>query len=234
MQLRAKGQGVGGKESVLSFVREHAGYCDDCVAAQLGIQPRQTVNIQARALSAVGSIIRVPGVCEHCRNQKIVNTHPSAVSAQPKDASECSGAGGAPVTNRRRSVVILDGAASLRRLLECAGYQSVAHAVAEHTVFLHPDTVAQTRGEAVFPVIRSPLNTPRARVVELPDGRRVWADDNGPPTSAFLWRLLDGRGLTCNSTTFGREATRRDCTQRCGICVRPPRSLPRQRTRGQK
>src|SRR5579875_2338163 len=49
---------------------------------------------------------------------------------------------------------IADGVAALGAALRQAGYPSVVHAVAAHTVFLHPDTVAQATGEALFPVVR--------------------------------------------------------------------------------
>jgi hypothetical protein len=111
-------------------------------------------------------------------------------------------------TKGRGASVILDGAQLLQRLLERAGYPSVAHAVAEHAVFLHPDTVAQTKGEPVFPIVRSAFYTPRAQVVELPDGRRVWADDNGPPTWAFLWaaRRKKGPDVQFNHVWTGGDA----------------------------
>ncbi|MEQ1566316.1 MAG: hypothetical protein ABMA64_11810 [Myxococcota bacterium] len=89
---------------------------------------------------------------------------------------------------------VLDGYHALEQVLARAGYPSVVAAVAAHTGFLHPETVAQTRGQAVFPVVRAPLNTARRRVVVLLDGRRVWADDNGPPTDAFLWAAERRKG----------------------------------------
>lgn len=49
---------------------------------------------------------------------------------------------------------ILDGVDNLHSVLVRAGYSSVVAAVAEHTVFLHPATVAQTNGMALFPTIR--------------------------------------------------------------------------------
>ena len=45
--------------------------------------------------------------------------------------------------------------AQLTAVLARAGYPSVVAAVAEHAVFLHPDTVRQAAGSALFPVIRA-------------------------------------------------------------------------------
>jgi hypothetical protein len=80
---------------------------------------------------------------------------------------------------------VLDGVESLRILLGRAGYPSITAAVAEHTVFLPPETVAQTRGSALFATVRDYGG--RGTFDVLPDGRRVMLDDNASPTDAFLW-----------------------------------------------
>ena len=80
---------------------------------------------------------------------------------------------------------VLDGTAALAAMIERAGWPTVPAAVAAHTVFLDPATVAQTGGRAIVPAVR---NMGRRREVgELPDGRRVLFDDNASPTDAFLW-----------------------------------------------
>src|ERR1700738_4572553 len=63
-----------------------------------------------------------------------------------------------PRRTARGLAPIMDGVATLDALLRRAGYQSVAAAIAEHTVFLDPATVAQTGGHPVFPVIRDMLD----------------------------------------------------------------------------
>lgn len=78
-----------------------------------------------------------------------------------------------------------DGVALLARMIRRAGYESVLAAVAHHAVFLHPDTVAQTGGEALFPVARNMVM--RGKFGELPDGRQAMFDDNTSPTNAYLW-----------------------------------------------
>ena len=89
---------------------------------------------------------------------------------------------------------ILDGVESLADVLERAGYRTVLEAVAEYTVFLHPETVAQTHGEALFPVARTRHMARRGYIVEQPDGTRVMLDDNTSPTVAFEWAAQQKRG----------------------------------------
>lgn len=80
---------------------------------------------------------------------------------------------------------ILDGVADLEALVRRARYPSIAAAVAAHAVFLPPETVRQTRGQALFPVIRDMAR--RGEFGVAPDGRPVLLDDNRTPTDAFLW-----------------------------------------------
>lgn len=96
--------------------------------------------------------------------------------------------------SRRRSSSdpILDGVAVLERFVTQAGYRSIVEAVAMHTVFLHPDTVRQTDGEPLFPVVRNPFR--RGEIEQLPDATNVLLDDNTSPTLAFLWASQKGRG----------------------------------------
>jgi hypothetical protein len=169
---------VGYREQVLAYVKTSAGECDDCVATRLSIEPRQKVNSARRALQAVGLLASGTAACTRCGRMKLVS-HASGGTVEPASAP---------------SRQILDGSRALDEVLRRAGYPSVLHAVAEHTVFLHPDTVTQTNGEPVLPVIRAPLNTPRRRIVETAEGRRLWADDNGPPTYAFLWAARRRKG----------------------------------------
>lgn len=94
---------------------------------------------------------------------------------------------------------ILDGVATLEEvLIERAHYASVLHAVANHTVFLHPDTVAQTKGKATFRLVRDP--TKRGETGTLRDGREGMFDDNTGPTLAFLWaaQRVKGRDVQFN------------------------------------
>lgn len=69
-------------------------------------------------------------------------------------------------------------------VLAKAGYGSTVEAVAAHALFLHPDTVAQTKGQAVFPVVRDMHERGKfSHVGERP----VLLDDNTSATLAFLW-----------------------------------------------
>jgi hypothetical protein len=113
-----------------------------------------------------------------------------------------SGGQHAPRTSARASAAsslgaarrepILDGAAQLEALLRRARYPSVAAAVAAHAVFLHPATVSQARGYALFPVVRDMVR--RGSFDVLLDGRRVLLDDNTSPTCAFLWAAGRSKG----------------------------------------
>jgi hypothetical protein len=85
---------------------------------------------------------------------------------------------------------VLDGDAMLRELATAAGYPSLLHLLASHTVFLHPETVRQTGGRAVFPVVRGPRRGERGQV----EGVDVVFDDNTTPTYAFLWAADRTRG----------------------------------------
>lgn len=93
----------------------------------------------------------------------------------------------------QRVRTVLDGVDQLEKVLKRAGYPSVVAAVAEHAVFLHPSTVAQAHGVALFPTIRDMLRRGQFEVLE--GGRRVLLDDNRSPTDAFLWAAGLRRGL---------------------------------------
>src|SRR3979490_2075369 len=89
---------------------------------------------------------------------------------------------------------MLDGVERLTDLLvRRAGYPSVVAAVAEHAIFLDPETVAQTGGSALFSTIRMRNVSGRGSIDEV-DGRRVLLDDNTSPTDAFLWAAGIRRG----------------------------------------
>ena len=124
---------------------------------------------------------------------------------------------------------ILDGVRSLEDVLARAGYRTVLEAVAEHTVFLHPKTVAQTSGAAVFPVTRTRNMAHRGQIVERPSGRRVMLDDNRSPTDAFLWAAQQRRGPDVQFNHLFKVATESDSfsadpdiyTALWNICVTP-------------
>lgn len=78
----------------------------------------------------------------------------------------------------------LDGKAVLEELLRRAGYPTPVHAAAAYALFHHPDTVSQTKGLPLFPVIRCKEMKERGTYVQR-DGRMVMLDDNYPPTYAF-------------------------------------------------
>lgn len=83
----------------------------------------------------------------------------------------------------------MDGRAALGAVIAQSEYGSLAQAMASLSLFTHPDTVAETGGKALFPIIRDFANRgTTARV----GGRLVGRDDNKAPTDAFMW----ANGLT--------------------------------------
>lgn len=116
-----------------------------------------------------------------------------AVVFSPADAStgaeENSDAG---ARRRPLSGTLLDGVEALAQTLVRPGYSNVSEAIAVHTVFLHPDTVAQTRGEPLFRHVRDMAR--RDTFGELDDGTPVMFDDNTGPTLGFLWAAQRSKG----------------------------------------
>jgi hypothetical protein len=87
-----------------------------------------------------------------------------------------AGSSGASLATPRRTrglTAVMDGIAILGKTLERAGYNSTLDAVAAYTLFLHPDTVDQTEGQPLFPVIRNPN---RRGELTIADGRQVMFD----------------------------------------------------------
>ena len=115
---------------------------------------------------------------------------------------------------------IANGVTALDQMLLAAGYSSITAAVAAHTVFLHPATVAQTHGQPLFPVIRNPNR--RRALVELPDGRTAMFDDNSTPTASFLWsaRRTTGPDLQYNHV-WGDPRNLDTYTALWNLCVTP-------------
>jgi hypothetical protein len=87
---------------------------------------------------------------------------------------------------------VMDGIEALDAVVGRAGYPSVAAAVAAHTLFLHPGTVAQIAGQPLFRTVRDPAR--RGAFGALPDGTEVMFDDNTTPTLAFLWSAQRVKG----------------------------------------
>ncbi|HEX4217728.1 MAG TPA: hypothetical protein VHZ02_05135, partial [Acidimicrobiales bacterium] len=111
------------------------------------------------------------------------------------------------------------GMAALSAALLSAGYESTLQAVAAHTLFLHPDTVAQTGGEPVFPVIRNPNR--RGQLAEA-EGRQVMYDDNTTPTSALLWAARRKKGPDVQyNHVFGDPRNPATYTALWNLCVTP-------------
>lgn len=114
---------------------------------------------------------------------------------------------------------VMDGMRALSATLLRSGYESTLRAVAAHTLFLDPATVAQTRGEPIFPVIRNPNR--RGEFTEV-DGRTVMYDDSTTPTLALLWgaRRKKGPDVQYNHV-FGDPRNPATYTALWNLCVTP-------------
>lgn len=157
--------------------------------------------VQARAWTGAGRVVEkvVPGKYvvfgPQASNGAPAPTHqPDELPLVTTSTYESPGRPGAaslltelvsPPPRRPSADPLLDGLAMLEDLLGKAGFTSVAEAVAANTLFLHPDTVRQTGGQAVFRSVRDV--TRRGRFGFLPDGREVLYDDNRSPAWTFMW-----------------------------------------------
>jgi hypothetical protein len=61
-------------ELIFRFLTDRipAPFCDDCIAAQTGVSPRQQVHPIATAFGLTTDFSRVKGVCSLCKNDKLV------------------------------------------------------------------------------------------------------------------------------------------------------------------
>ena len=119
-----------------------------------------------------------------------------------------------------RSPIVLDGISALDSVLRRAGYASTAAAVAEHTVFIDPRSVAQTGGRPVFPVIRDMVR--RGTFETLATGRKVLLDDNTTPMLTFLWAANRNRGPDVQYNHVWSEAKNPDLyTALWNLCATP-------------
>jgi hypothetical protein len=116
---------------------------------------------------------------------------------------------------------VLDGVEQLTEVLRLAGY-SVVEAVAKYTIFLDPATVAQTNGQALFPIIRNMDMGRRGTFEAGADGRTVMLDDNTSPTDAFLWsgQLRKGRDVQFNHV-WNDSRNRHAYTALWNLCATP-------------
>jgi len=66
------------KESILTYLRRaDIQLCDDCLAQELAIQPRQTINQICRSLASQGATYRTRNQCHQCGKTKLVNRMPA-------------------------------------------------------------------------------------------------------------------------------------------------------------
>lgn len=119
-----------------------------------------------------------------------------------------------------RTSPLLDGVDALAAVLRRAGYASPMHAVAAHTVFLHPDTVVQTDGAALFPVVRDFGR--RGQLSMDANGTQLLLDDNKSPTLAFCWAARQTKGPDVQFNHVYSDSGNPDLyTALWNICVTP-------------
>lgn len=119
---------------------------------------------------------------------------------------------------------IPDGFEALKLVLHRAEYRTVLEAVAGHTVFLDPETVKQTKGEALFPIVRKKKDDPRPLgATDTQPGRgQVILDDNTSPTLAFRWAARQERPPDVQFNHIYKRPYDPDCyTALWNICVTP-------------
>lgn len=168
--------------------------CDRCLAVRLGLPRPQYVNSPGRKLVQQGRAVRVEAICSSCGHRRNVlaitdASQPLNLQTSPQFPAV-----------RQRKPAIMNGHEALTALVTRAGYPSLEAAVAAHTLFLHPSTVAQTHGKALFPIVRGNARKGVHKFELLTDGRRVWVDNNIPVNRLFLWAAQRGRGVDvqCN------------------------------------
>jgi hypothetical protein len=125
-----------------------------------------------------------------------------------------------PTAGHHTAFPILNGVEALAQMTKRAGYRSVAHAVASHTIFLQPATVEQTLGRPLFRLVRNPSQ--RGIIDSPPSGYRIMYDDNQGPTLAFLWSAQRSRGRDVQyNHVWGDPRNVATYTALWNICVTP-------------
>jgi hypothetical protein len=71
---RGMTRGMDNPEIIHRFLidKAPASYCDDCLATEAGIAPRQQVNVVARSLGLTTDFERAKGYCSACGYDKFV------------------------------------------------------------------------------------------------------------------------------------------------------------------
>ena len=112
-----------------------------------------------------------------------------------------------------------DGFKALQETIKASPYKTIEQAVAALTLFTHPETVAQTKGQPVFKTIRKMAKRGQ---VEMQDGNLIGFDDNKSPTDAFLWSnaLPRLRDIQYNHI-YSLSSDYRAYTNLANICATP-------------
>ena len=163
------------KGPLLEALAQGVHICDKCLAERLELGRPQAVNGPGNKLVEQGHAVRVEANCATCGGWRSI-----LVFATDRSLPQPT----LPTRVRRQhqasKALVMDGHAALQDLVQRAGYGTLEAAIAAHTLFLHPSTVAQTHGRAVFPIVRGNARKGIHKFEVLPDGRKVWIDNNIP------------------------------------------------------
>lgn len=115
----------------------------------------------------------------------------------------------------------LDGRKALEQILRSSCYGSLPQTVASLTAFSHPQTVAQTKNQNVFRMVRD-----MERRSSQDDSAQVVYDDNAGPHMAFtvankLKSITGNKDLQLNHTWNGLALDVRYYTSLANLCVTP-------------
>lgn len=190
-------------EELLLTLTERGPTCDRCLSVLMGLPRPQSVNTPGRRLLDKGRAVRTVQVCSHCgETRNLLSPCAPDYPCSPVGLGKRGAAKARSDVSRLRvkAPSIMNGTLALEKLVARAGYESMEHAVAAHTLFLHPDTVRQTMGKALFPMVRGNARKGVHQLRVLPDGRQVWMDNNIPVKRLFLWaaRRANGPDIQCN------------------------------------
>ena len=119
--------------------------------------------------------------------------------------------------NWKGSELILDGVLALEKIVKEAGYKSTLQLLATQAIFLHQDTVAQTKGKAVFPVIRN-----QSRRGNFDFEKNVLYGDNSVPSWLFEKSSNRKKGPDIQFNHVWSDSTNSEIyTALWNICVTP-------------
>ena len=116
--------------------------------------------------------------------------------------------------------MIYDGRDELIQILNRAGFATKEAAIAELTLFAHPNTVAESDNKAIFRVIRN-FNS-RGKIIPHMNNTQAMACDNTAPQDVFRWAVggVSGKDIQFNHI-YSKSDDIEIYTALPNICVTP-------------